>query len=330
VADALIAIEGGTDGRRSLFVTWTLHNRCNYRCSYCPPGLSDGTICAVTAREVVDFAIRVLEQSQRTGVSRHIFAFSGGEPTLFPDFPWMMRELYQRGIDATFTSNGSRPLSWWREVWNSFDHCVFSYHPEFARDDSFVDKVRALSEHVMMNVDFMMTPEGFDHCRSLGGQLAGTPNVSVQYLPVQREFGNHGGGLWDYTPDQLEFLRSSTAIHGPVGGEVAARCERRGGFGRGGRGVATWRRAGEMVREPLDYQRLIVLDQNRFAGWTCWAGVESLIVDIQGDVYRAYCMQDGKLGNVRDGITPPTAPVTCAQARCTCSVDIEVSKRSHG
>lgn len=328
MGDSLIAIGRAETSPPSLFVTWTLHNRCNYRCSYCPKGLNDGSISNVTADDVIAFADRVLAQGENTRIGRWTFAFSGGEPTHFPNFAIVLRELYRRGIDTTFTSNGSRPLEWWREVWDYFDHCVFSYHPEFARDDRFVDKVRALSERVLINVDFMMTIDGFDHCRELAAQLLGRPNLNLNFLPIQRDFGDHGGGLIDYSVDQLAFLRSDNAYRGELFGEVRERRNRRRGFGRG-KQLATWLREGAEVRQELDYRMVVALDQNRFRGWSCAVGIESLVVDLYGTVFRAYCMEGGPLGNVRDGLAPPTAPVICTQERCTCSVDIEVSKQPH-
>jgi organic radical activating enzyme len=328
MGNSLIAIGRAAKSPSSLFVTWTLHNRCNYRCSYCPDGLNDGTTCSVTADDVISFADRVLVQAKRSQINRWTFAFSGGEPTFFPDFPRLLRELYQRGIDTTFTSNGSRPLEWWREVWDYFDHCVLSYHPEFARDDRFVDKVRELSQHVLLNVDFMMTVAGFDHCREVAAQLNGLPNINIQFLPIQRDFGGHGGGLVQYTDEQLELLRSQSSYEGAVSGEVRERRNRRGGFGRGIQ-LATWLRDGVTQRERLDYRLVVARDDNRFLGWTCFAGIESLIVDMYGDVYRAYCLEGGKIGNVRDGVAPPEAPIVCTHERCTCSVDIEVSKHAH-
>lgn len=312
---------------RSLFVTWTLHNRCNFRCSYCPDGLNDGTIVVVTADDVIAFADRVLERARAAGIERWTFAFSGGEPTFFPDFPRVLRELYARGIDATFTSNGGRPLAWWRDVADFFDHCVFSYHPEFTRREEFVEKVKWLATRVTMNVDFMMTLGGFDECRRAGEELHGLPNVAIRYLPIMKEFGQNVGGLIDYTPDQLAFLRDTLPFRGPSTGEPLERMKRRGGLGRGRMRLGLVRDDGERLFETLDSQQVVAREQNRFRGWRCWVGLESLIVDLNGDVYRAYCREGGKLGNVRDAIELPSEPVVCSQEWCTCSVDIEVTKR---
>jgi organic radical activating enzyme len=325
MAESLLSVDFAPGQARGMFVTWTLHNACNYHCSYCPGGLNDGTLREVDGRDVIAFADRVLEVSRAAGIERWTFAFSGGEPTFFPDFATVLRELYARGIDTTFTSNGGRPLSWWREACDYFDHCVFSYHPEFADHREFVDKARYLTGRVMLNVDFMMTPQGFDQCLAAARDLDGLPNIRVEYLPVQREFGNHGGGLVDYSPAQLEFLRQGHRYVGEIKGEAAQRLARRGFFGRGHK-LAHWRRDGAMVSERLDYKQIVAHDHNHFSGWSCAAGLESLVVDIHGRVYRAYCMEGGPLGTVRGELVLPRAPVRCSQARCTCSVDIEISK----
>jgi hypothetical protein len=67
--------------------------------------------------------------------------------------------------------------------------------------------------------------------------------------------------------------------------------------------------------------------QNKFKGWTCNAGIESLMINWNGDVHRATCRVGGSLGNIYAGqFVAPGDPVICDRNFCTCAADIPLTK----
>lgn len=326
---SVVKISFPENSKKSIFVTWTLHNFCNYRCSYCPPGCHAATKRPYDHRDVISFSERVVSQARELGYDSYTIAFSGGEPTLFPQFEEVLKTLYSQGVDVTFTSNGSRPLSFWQSVVDHFNHCVWSYHPETAKPDEFLEKAKFVTQHCWLNVDFMMTPEHFLQNIELGKKLSELPNIRVDYLPIQKEFGGQSEGLIDYSEDQLHFLQNRPISTTGLSGRAEEKIKRFKVFGRGPK-VVTHLNDKSLVIENLDYKSLIASDQNKFKGWSCFAGVESLIVNLDGSVYRAYCYEGGQIGNIWDTLSIPNKPVICTQERCKCSVDIEVSKFDRG
>lgn len=71
---------------------------------------------------------------------------------------------------------------------------------------------------------------------------------------------------------------------------------------------------------------LLASETNKFNGWVCWAGIQNITIDNQGDVYRAICRVGGRLGNIFDGFVIPTDPIICSKQKCTCAADIQLSK----
>jgi len=72
---------------------------------------------------------------------------------------------------------------------------------------------------------------------------------------------------------------------------------------------------------------VIKLHQNQFKGWTCNAGLESLMINWDGDVHRATCRVGDSLGNIfQDEFSVPTTPITCTREWCTCAADIPLTK----
>jgi len=66
---------------------------------------------------------------------------------------------------------------------------------------------------------------------------------------------------------------------------------------------------------------------NQFKGWSCNAGIESLMINWDGEVHRATCRVGGSLGNIYDGsFEPPEKPIICTRNFCTCAADIPLTK----
>ena len=66
---------------------------------------------------------------------------------------------------------------------------------------------------------------------------------------------------------------------------------------------------------------------NQFKGWSCNAGLESLMINWDGEVHRATCRVGGTLGNIyANSFVVPTSPVICDRNYCTCAADIPLTK----
>jgi hypothetical protein len=84
---------------------------------------------------------------------------------------------------------------------------------------------------------------------------------------------------------------------------------------------------GELGEQIIHSNDVIKLHLNKFKGWTCNAGIESLMINWDGEVHRATCRVGGSLGNIYQGTFHiPTEPVTCTRDWCTCSADIPLTK----
>jgi MoaA/NifB/PqqE/SkfB family radical SAM enzyme len=67
--------------------------------------------------------------------------------------------------------------------------------------------------------------------------------------------------------------------------------------------------------------------RNQFEGWTCAAGIESLMVNWDGEVHRATCRVGGSLGNIYNGsFEAPEDWITCTRKFCTCAADVPLTK----
>jgi hypothetical protein len=66
---------------------------------------------------------------------------------------------------------------------------------------------------------------------------------------------------------------------------------------------------------------------NSFKDWQCNAGVDSLFIYANKDIYNGVCMHD-KLGNLDTGWELAPAAVICRFDKCGCVSDVLVTKQS--
>jgi hypothetical protein len=74
--------------------------------------------------------------------------------------------------------------------------------------------------------------------------------------------------------------------------------------------------------------KYITEGENKFAGWYCAAGLESLFIGHTGDVKIANCLQGGNKFHINDhaDYQLPTKGVICTQKLCFCGTDFLISK----
>ena len=82
------------------------------------------------------------------------------------------------------------------------------------------------------------------------------------------------------------------------------------------------------LRENKAAHRFIATNDNDWSGWECYAGVEQIIVDFDGSVWRGWCRVGGKVGWIHDPsqIQFPTEPILCNKTYCHCNFDIMSTK----
>lgn len=299
------------EDRQRVVVEWLLGTRCNYRCSYCPTSLHDGKIRWPLWQQVRDFAGRVRSHYDDRQVT---FLLTGGEPTLYPDLFAAADLFHELGMLVAVLSNGSRHLEWWADAAGRLDEVILSYHAEQANRDRFVGLVAFLSRRVRVQVNLVMVPARFEELLRLADDLErAAPGVVVHRKPVMEEWRD----VRSYPPQARRALLDANNH----------RSDRyKGGTCLKGDLVAVGPR-GRQVVTPFE---LIVGGGNRWRGWTCEIGVETLFVR-GSDVYRAVCGVGGRLGSIDDpGLRLPTEGVTCTENLCTCVAGIKAGKRKEG
>ncbi len=299
---------------RIFVVNWCLGNTCNYSCSYCLKGLHDGSIPWPDIDKIKRFCDRVINHYDRHLGQRVFFEFTGGEVTLFKGLRSVLAHLKSQGAETGIISNGSRRLEYWENLKPVLDQVCLSFHSESAEPEHFKKVVLLLKDSLTVHVNVMMHPAHFDRCAELANWFA--KNVTDITLAVQPLLVDFKDKLYDYTPEQLEYIQKGREIPKTT----RPRRNYRGAL------YEVYQDGSKKLTRPSD---IVAGRQNNWFGWECWIGLSQLVVNTNGDVYRGWCYVGGKLGNVQepDLVELPRRPIICDKTFCHCNLDIMNKRR---
>jgi MoaA/NifB/PqqE/SkfB family radical SAM enzyme len=287
----------------SIKIEWNLGKRCNYDCSYCPSIIHDNSSPHTDIHVLTNVVDQLLEIGKPIRLS-----FTGGEPTIHPRFEELISYAKNQGIGwISVTTNGTRQPDWYEE--QRVDQYVFSLH--FEHDwrralNNITILFRAVEEcniptNIMVNV-----MAHHDYMREVKYAVGKLQHDRVPYVIRRIRWTEDDHNVFDdmrYNYNDLDWILEREAT-------VKSNCV--------------------IDDDPVKMfhaNDIIKLHLNKYQGWTCNAGLESLMINWDGNVHRATCRVGGSIGNIYSGtFTIPTAPITCTRDSCTCAADIPITK----
>jgi hypothetical protein len=300
-----------------LFSTsWILGRFCNYKCSYCWPyarsDKPDHFDLAVYKRTIDE----IKRQARQNGFNEFHWSFSGGEPTAYKQLLDLIKHLddgpqtpYQSVHMTTNLSPGSK---WWK-TWCSNTEMLqrrsitASYHAEFAKEQEFGDKcLQLMYELVHVTVNQVMVPENFfelyERCERLHSR-----GINVTLKPQSDPTASFV--VDGYTEEMIKLMR--TGFPQEFAGEEVYQ-------------IALY---DDKDNEHLfdQAERFNAFGFNKFKGWTCNSGYQSMIIR-GNEVKRSYSCHDQPLGTLADGFNLFTKPETCITPSCVSSADSKIPK----
>jgi MoaA/NifB/PqqE/SkfB family radical SAM enzyme len=227
--------------------------------------------------------------------------FTGGEPCVHPKFKELIQYCNHVGISwISVTTNGTLPYEFYISL--PVDQLVFSIHLEydwkrvFNTIESVVDcGATKVIAQIMAHHDHMPAVLQL-RAKCL---LAEIPSTVRR---IRWTEGDHD--LFDdmrYNLRDLEWIKEQDAT-------VQGNCVIDN-------------------TQIIHSNDVIKLHLNKFKDWTCNVGIESLMINWDGEVHRATCRVGGSLGNIyEDTFIAPIDPIICDRNFCTCSADIPITK----
>lgn len=285
----------------SIKVEWNLGKRCNLDCAYCPAEIHDNfsphTDIEVLKRAVDSLA--ALDKPVR-------ISLTGGEPCVHPQIEALLYYIKESpGIEwVNITTNGTRKAEWYADL--PINHLVFSYHFDNKVTERVFDTIidfNNMAVNIPFHVNLMAHHE---HMRDVKSTALTFDVCAINYA-VRRIRWTEKHDWFDdlrYNHEDLKWILEQDAT-AKVNCLVDSEKEMH---------------ANDIIKHHL----------NNFEGWSCNAGVESLMINWNGDVHRATCRVGGSLGNIYNGsFVAPSQPITCTRQWCTCAADIPLTKSKY-
>lgn len=313
---SLIKLQHNSEFHRNIMViNWIMGDKCNYACEYCPSFLHEGEKGWVSYESAIKFIDKLIHHYVDERKKILYFDLTGGEVTLNKDLFNIANYLKERNCWLGIISNGSPGLNFWMKLKPLLGHICLSFHPVYADKDHFYKVVEYIHDTVTTHVNIIMHPDYFELCEEMGVTLAkNLNNITVSYQPLLKKL-LIDSSLYEYSDIQIKKMNQLEE-------ESQVNWTRR---------LKTYR--GKMLMVYEDGTRrvtstplLLANGQNDWRGWYCWTGLEQIVVESDGTIYRAWCKQE-RIGNIDDEVLKfPENPVICKTEKCFCQLDLASTK----
>lgn len=280
----------------SVKIEWNLGKRCNYDCSYCPKEIHDNTSShtdIAVLKKTIDDLVKLKKPIR--------LSFTGGEPCVHPKFDELIKYAKRVGISwISVTTNGTRSYEFYSQL--PVDQYVFSIHFEYdwQRVVSTLTEL-ALKTKISLVGQIMAHHDKMTFVKTTRQKLNDI-NIPNTVRRIRWTHGDHD--VFDdirYSADDLTWIKEQNAT-------VKGNCIVDG-------------------KEIIHANDVIKLHLNQYKDWSCYVGIESLMINWDGEIYRATCRVGGSLGNIYNNtFNIPTEPIKCTRTYCTCAADIPITK----
>jgi MoaA/NifB/PqqE/SkfB family radical SAM enzyme len=285
----------------SIKIEWNLGKRCNYDCSYCPSSIHDNSSPHTNIKVLKNTVDKLMEIGKPIRIS-----LTGGEPCVHPKIEYLIEYIKEKDIWLSITTNGTRKPLWY--AFQNVNQYVFSIHMEYDYLET-LNTIQTIygANSTQIIVNLMCHQNMMKEAREVANILD-SKNIRYNLRRIRWTEGDHD--LFDdmrYDQKDLDYIleRDSTVEPNTIIWYKKDTDE------------VTQYHANDVIKKHL----------NQYKGWSCNVGIESLMINWDGDVHRATCRVGGSLGNIYNGtFVIPTAPVTCDRNFCTCAADIPITK----
>lgn len=276
-----------------LSIEWNIGNSCNLQCRYCATELKDGTNPFPNSEKLIPAFDHLIDQCR--DFSRVQIEFIGGEPTSSPALQELILNQTNRNIQFKLRSNASPNIRWWSLIKESLYEITLTYHLS-TEIDHFLNVVNLFKDKhltVFVAVPASEWEQGLESYKLIK-ELHTHTFIQLLYKNFTK-----GNNLYeDYTQDQWDEYYKEQGL------DISKQ---------------------EQISQTIEFKRINNL--NNFFGHLCWAGVEQIVIDNFGDVWRGWCKSNQSLGNIyKKTVSFYKGPIVCSKYQCKNGFDLQARK----
>jgi hypothetical protein len=284
---------------KTLKIQWQIGNQCNFRCGYCHPDYHDGSN-PMLDHELLNKVFNNLVASTPNHDLIYL-EMLGGEPTISPAVREIITDCSDSRFKFNLTTNGYPQLDWWERAVPNLDNVILAWHSK-SDPIHFKNVAEFLKDRVALTI-LVNAQESFDEWQT--ATRVYTWFKENGYTTIFKIlFANHNKGndkFLKYTADQVVFYAKENKIRIP--------------------------------NDPADYD-MEAFEAGLYTDYKshlCWAGVDQVVIDYFGYVYRGWCKVGNGYGNLFEKpISLDSTPRVCTRVLCKNGFDQQAKKSSKG
>lgn len=310
------------DGKTEAQISWVVHNRCNFKCSYCASEIRqrEGDVPFDLPNMRQKFR-QLAHHYHQVGMESVQVVLTGGEPTIWTPLReacQIMREEFEPyfSVNIALNTNLSRSLGWWKENFDLFDYIIASYHAQNADQDHFMEVCHFLQTRKPFSVSIMVQEDYIDRIMDLTAKMEQLKYYRYEFLPLldvlsaEGKYIHYGRKAEALLKNRKTFSSSYFPPHIFKNGISA-----------------NWIQDAMGIPYSFTSNHLFVTKANAFKGWNCFLP-GSVFINGDGNVYHASCNALGSIGNFfkKEPLKLITEAIVCPHSYCLCGTDILIPK----
>lgn len=315
----------------SNIITWVLNDICTYNCRYCPPLLHNGKNHKYDWNHLNPFLDKLFALYGKE--KPIIFSLSGGEPTLSPFFPELVKTIYANGGYTGITTNLARSDRYIKENFKYLIYACCSFHPamEFPNNtsDFFVEKIKVVQTVTFATVRVMMDPLYWNETIEFINKLKTETKAKIELVMIEEQYGSSKNKLAEipYTREQLDYINNFKTVENTTQPkEIKSTNPYYKNFSKAS--MVTFE--DDSTTSLFTPQEYINNGQTTFFDYMCKIGNESLFIHQSGRIRRGNCTVGGWVGHLDNwqdiNWDDLQRPIRCNVLKCHCGADVQVTK----
>lgn len=333
-------------------VSWLLGRYCNYNCSYCWPYARSDTKDHRPFQLIKTTMDEIKRQARERNFNSFHFSFSGGEPTLHPNFLDILKHYSDDSENCNYqsthmTSNISPGKRWFEkyiEYTKNLNRVsvTASWHREqgLKQGDlekfkkTFADKLLFLQKNdIQVTINMVIVPQWFDLLYDEAKYFQ-DQEINVTLKPQSDPTASRV--VDGYTDKQLKILHDDMAQQDFVSKHRTwkryvpdvKQMRRKNGDSDIPGNLQVELQDSDGNKWYIDQaERFNAFNFNKFTGWKCNSGYQSIIIrEPDGNIKRSYSCHDEPIGNIQTGFKLFDTPKECITPSCVSSADSKIPK----
>lgn len=311
-------------------IQMTVLNKCNYSCRYCPPKLNSGSTPLIPVETYIRFFTDLIaDNPEIMQYEKRFVGMTGGEPTVYPGIDDLIDFFKDNNFNIALDTNGSAKMDFWERNLSKINMTNLSVHPRYANFKHVLDIVKlGIEKKSIVKPGILMDPEYWD--RAIEGiNFLKENNVPIMEfkglifrMAKESKDDQRKQNYYDsYTQEQMNWIKNNTYHTNINLTQINPNYQTRNAY-------ITYE---DGTREKFLGQKVQSQELNKFLGYSCYAGSDSLSVKWDGSIRAAHCgvknIQFGSLlENPNLRIKLSKDPIICTLKKCSCISDMRIRK----